>query len=79
MDELVSHASATRSAITLGPLQPDSAARASCSSSTTTMNTQENNADVQINNLLDPSTFVYPELSSSTIVKIEFCDRVRGA
>ncbi|KJA24489.1 hypothetical protein HYPSUDRAFT_471428 [Hypholoma sublateritium FD-334 SS-4] len=41
------------------------------------MTSQENNADAQINNSLDPSTFVYPELSNSSIVKIEFCDRCR--
>jgi|SRR6188768_4132628 len=35
-----------------------------------------NDTGVQLNPLLDPSTFVFPPPLSSTTVVIEFCDRV---
>ncbi|KIM45798.1 hypothetical protein M413DRAFT_64762 [Hebeloma cylindrosporum] len=42
------------------------------------MATDQNNVDQPIvNNLLDPSTFVFPAPLTSTTVTIEFCDRCR--
>lgn len=36
-----------------------------------------NNEDAVKNNLMDPSTFAFPQPLASTTVTIEFCDRVR--